>query len=602
MPPKSKRGGAAAGSNSGSARKGCKPVIQKLPTDLLPLPHPEDVPEIIKEKLAEFRNAQSFFSIIEKVYPELVNIGSLNKCWLGYPNSKIVDFRRTEDDSFNGEIEYKHNSTTISCPIFIKRAHILDPILTIEGECIYPIDGGLPAPAEIWSNTLQKITDPLNEAYVDSMFALIADRLVTTNVSPHWCHCFGTFSARVEKYHYNISEEYPSLKNKPYWKKNMETGLFKLHVTVEEELQNQQGGLKQIISEAQDLNLDDFDTVEVEIQKSIGTTSTELALAESDVEEEELGKPIKLNTPRVRLSKLSSADDEEQESSEDEEDEDDDDGGFNNYYAEFSDFPVQVTLLEKMEGVMDDLLEIEFASETEKDSHWTAWFFQVIAALTTAQHLFGFVHNDLHSNNVMWNKTDIQYLYYRVHKGNKSWIMRVPTYGYLIKIIDFGRASFWLPNPAGFIISDAFYPGNDATDQYNCEPFFDPKVGKKIEPNPSFDLCRLAVSLIEAIYAKTPEVAKPLKIMSREDKRSYSFTVSPLYNLLWSWLTDDEDKNVLRGPNGVERYPSFDLYAAIASDVHKAVPNQQIEKPIFSEYVFNEQLAESQKIYELWIR
>jgi hypothetical protein len=170
-----------------------------------------------------------------------------------------------------------------------------------------------------------------------------------------------------------------------------------------------------------------------------------------------------------------------------------------------------------------------------------------------------------------------------------------------MKIIDFGRATFHLPEPAGFFISDAFFPGNDAGQQYNCEPFFDPREGKKVEPNPSFDLCRLAVSLLEAIFPTRPANATPIKIMSREGPKTYAETTSPLYNLLWEWLTDDEGKNVLREPNGEERYPDFDLYSAIAADVHRAVPCMQLEKPVFAD-AFKWTGEEGASTYDLFLR
>ncbi len=168
-----------------------------------------------------------------------------------------------------------------------------------------------------------------------------------------------------------------------------------------------------------------------------------------------------------------------------------------------------------------------------------------------------------------------------------------------MKIIDFGRASYHLPEPAGFFISDAFYPGNDAAHQYNCEPFFDSREGKKVEPNPSFDLSRLAVSMLEALYPTRPANATPVRIMSREGPKTYAETVSPLYNIMWEWLTDDEGKNILRCPNGEERYPDFDLYSAIAADIHKAVPWQQLEKPLFKGY-FIEKLPANVVSYSLW--
>jgi hypothetical protein len=199
----------------------------------------------------------------------------------------------------------------------------------------------------------------------------------------------------------------------------------------------------------------------------------------------------------------------------------------------------------------------------------------------------------------MWTRTDITHLNYCVHaKGGKKLYYRVPTYGYIMKIIDFGRSSFHLPDPVGFFISDAFFPGNDASQQYNCEPFFDSRAGKKVEPNPSFDLCRLAVSLLEALFPTRPANATPIKIMSREGPKTYAETVSPLYNMLWEWLTDDEGKNVLREPNGRERYPDFDLYSAIAADIHRAIPSQQIERPIFASYKCDTVSGTS---YDLWV-
>jgi hypothetical protein len=47
------------------------------------------------------------------------------------------------------------------------------------------------------------------------------------------------------------------------------------------------------------------------------------------------------------------------------------------------------------------------------------------------------------------------------------------------------------------------------------------------------------------------------------------------------WLTDREGRNILRTPEGRERYPTFDLYCAIARDAQHAVPAQQLTLPLF---------------------
>jgi hypothetical protein len=177
--------------------------------------------------------------------------------------------------------------------------------------------------------------------------------------------------------------------------------------------------------------------------------------------------------------------------------------------------------------------------------------------------------------------------------------MKVPTYGKIMKIIDFGRASFTLPEPAGFFISDAFYPGNDAGTQYNCEPFYDASEGKKVEPNPSFDLCRLAVSLLESLFPERPAARTPIRTMSKEGAKLYTETTSDVYNLLWEWLQDDHGKNMLRKPDGEERYPDFGLYRAIATDVHRAVPARQIEKALFASYRVSGGGSGGVKVYDL---
>jgi len=282
-----------------------------------------------------------------------------------------------------------------------------------------------------------------------------------------------------------------------------------------------------------------------------------------------------ISEPRVRIRKLSptSADSSHSDAS-DETDEEDD---YCDYYAEFTDFPVQITLLERAEGTLDELLdaeEEETADETTKEQRWRAWMFQVIAALSAAQHWFGFVHNDLHTNNVMWTRTETPYIYYRITHGTGAkkaeHLYRVPTYGYVMKIIDFGRASFWLPEPAGFFISDAFYPGNDASHQYNCEPFFEARNGKKVEPNPSFDLSRLAVSMLESLWASRPPTATPIKIMSREGNKTYAETTSALYNMMWEWLTDD------------------------------AIPSKQLLRPLFADLFTVSAAPAGEPVYALW--
>jgi hypothetical protein len=427
----------------------------------------------------------------------------------------------------------------------------------------------------------------------------------------------------VDRYSYNISDEYPSLRRKSFWTRHQELGLFQLRKeeAADDGSRRAKPPLAAEFSEAAELDVGDFEMAaahdgsakagEAREEKRDARDAMEGAEEAEEAEEAEVAEEaeeedadieveevdsVTLHAPMIRIQRIEGG--SESSSTTDRESDEEDDGAMD-YFAEFTDFPVQITLLEKAEGTMDELFDEDFGEE--KEARWTAWTFQVIAALAAAQYWFGFVHNDLHTNNVLWNKTEKEFLYYRIHgKGGKTTVYRVPTFGYIMKIIDFGRASFHLPT-VGFMISDAFFPNNDAAEQYNCDPFFDPRDGKRVEPNPSFDLCRLAVSMLEAVYPVRPANATPIRIMSREGPKTYAETVAPLYNLMWEWLTDDEGKNMLREPNGNERYPDFDLYAAIAADVHKAVPGQQLEKALFSKaYTWTEAAPAGETVYELW--
>lgn len=582
-----------------------RPSVKELPTGFQLRIQSTDIPSPVRDAFPEFKQAQPYFSALEKLAPEFAHSAEhRSTCWLGAPDIASVSRNDTDDSGFLADLEFSNGNRA---PIFVKRIHLLDPLSTMEGEYVLPSDGALPAPSELWKTALAKINDPLNEAYVDAIYANVASKFVESGLSPHWCKCYGTYTARVDKYLYNISEEYDSLKQKPWWRRNQRNGLFTLHRTEQDKI-NDQRFFTEGLSEIDVSDFAEIPTLAPELQTSgfdsCGSGDNEVECVEP---QHHKSSPVKLHAPKVHLERMPSpadstgsgggfsASSDDGEYSEDE----------IQQFAEFTNFPVQVTLLEYADGTMDELIDEEDdADETlaaTKEQRWGAWLFQVIAALAAAQYWTGFVHNDLHTNNVMWSGTGQTHIYYRVHKGKEVYYMCVPTYGRIMKIIDFGRASYTLPEPAGFFISDAFYPGNDAMDQYNCEPFYDPDE-KKLEPNTSFDLCRLAVSLLESLYPDRPEAAKPTKIMSREGGKLYTETSSAVYNMLWEWLTDDEGKNILRTPDGEERYPDFDLYHAIAADAHRAIPKRQIERALFTGYrVLAKEVPTGESVYDLYI-
>ena len=218
-------------------------------------------------------------------------------------------------------------------------------------------------------------------------------------------------------------------------------------------------------------------------------------------------------------------------------------------------------MLEKCDNTLDSLM---MGEEEMSDGEWKSALMQVIMTLITYQKVFGFTHNDLHTNNVMFVHTDKAYVYYLFNKK----YYRVPTYHRIFKIIDFGRAIY--KYKGRLICSDSFSSTGDAATQYNIEPYFNDKK-PRLEPNFSFDLCRLGCSIFDYFVDNIGDVAKVCK-------------TNPIAKLIVEWVTDDQNRNILYKTNGEERYPDFKLYKMIARSVHKHTPEAQLSKPIFSDY------------------
>ena len=249
---------------------------------------------------------------------------------------------------------------------------------------------------------------------------------------------------------------------------------------------------------------------------------------------------------------------------------------------------------------MDELLDLDELDGEEHGSagwekRWVAWIFQVVATLTFLQNAISFTHNDLHTNNILWRTTDKPYLYYRL-KDNTVW--RVPTYGKIFSLIDFGRSIFRIGKHQW--ISDDHWPNEDAAGQYNYGPFYNKKQ-PKVEPNPSFDLCRLAVSLLSGLYDEPPpkKIGKKVRVLSEEGSWKVYETQSMLYNLLWRWTLDDAGRTVYENRQGEERFDGFDLYIHIGHHVHGAVPSEQLQCHLFHNFVWKKPVPVEETVYGL---
>jgi len=230
-------------------------------------------------------------------------------------------------------------------------------------------------------------------------------------------------------------------------------------------------------------------------------------------------------------------------------------------YLTIPKFPVEVVVMEILQETLDSFL----CTDSLQDEEVFAILFQIIMILCSYQDAFNFTHNDLHTNNIMFNTTNAEFIVYTY----QGLTYRVPTYGKIFKIIDFGRAIYSFGTHR--IASDSYAKGGDANSQYNTEPFFNPKK-KRVDANLSFDLCRLGCSLLDCLVKDVDD------FLLRKDEIC---NARPIVALVDEWCNDDKGKSVVYKANGEERYPDFSLYRMIARNVHKHTPHAQLKRDIF---------------------
>jgi hypothetical protein len=217
----------------------------------------------------------------------------------------------------------------------------------------------------------------------------------------------------------------------------------------------------------------------------------------------------------------------------------------NQYYLKCSQIPINLCMMEKLDQTLDDLLDDDY---NMSEAEWFSVFFQVAFGLATAQKYFNFVHNDLHSSNVMFKATELRNLFFQI--GNTYY--RVPTFGKITKIIDFARGTFKLGDR--WIFSDQFKEDGDAWGQYDY-PQDGTLANCEHKPNPSFDMVRLGTTVIQRLD-DVPNVRQFVEDITKDDYDNS--------------LCYEED--------------TFQLYIDIAHNAHNAVPIEVLSRPEFERF------------------
>lgn len=602
-----------------------KSVLQKLQNE------PCRLREISENEKTTFAN----YSHLQRYYPalDLFKIPETTTSYthLELPSKYQIDNWISQDEN-NSKIW--NTTRTVGdnkepCKAFVKVVHLLNPIDFIKEKYTCPEHPLLPQSENTWKNTLLKLHSHNNQAYVDAVANFVLSRFRELDLTPHCVLNYGSVTGISSLYDYNISNEYDTYRQCRWFWSGMKSHEAKLKVVNTdpdlEEIPNFEEFYKDIITcpfEEDDNNgevteLEPITNVVIEKPSDGDDKESIQSFTFDNIEENadnvkdifEINKTITKRRSSAKKSETTTSSDKDENGDEDEDDDEDSKSGSEDtmeldldIFMEIPNMPVILIYQEAQQGVMDSLLDEDKLDGHERgtqgwEARWIAWLFQVVAALTFLQSSICFTHNDLHSNNIIWRETKQKFLYYKAKDGT---VWRVPTFGKIFSIIDFGRAIFRLGKHLW--VSDDHWPNQDAGDQYNFGPFFDHNK-PKVQPNPAFDLCRLSVSLLDGLFDEAPpkKKGKGVSIMSQEDGWKVFETNSPLYNLLWSWTVDDKGTTVYETKDGDDKYEGFDLYVRIAHDVHGSVPKDQLHKPVFQQFKWKQKVAQEETIYNLGI-
>ena len=559
---------------------------------------------------------QNYVPLYEKFFSlNTTNYNSINLNQKYYIHSLIEEMDKNKLKIYVSD----NSNNLVKKETFCKYSPLLDPLKYLTGK--YDLSGSdvISLPQFNTVASFPKLQDKNNSAYVDSFFTYLSSQLLHNYGFLNSIDYYGAFICEQERFIYNIADDIDYLNESDYFHETRSS-----YYTIENDeharifnIDSRTNKRKLVINDKlEKVDIDTFFSEDFSVFSS-NKEDGELTLQTStpDVQIVDLSDVCIYNYPVKKSSSVSSSSTFSSKSSntsidsDDDGDDDSDDDGTKkqngtaddesgddesgdesgddasesscesdeeDVFCSIFNFPVQMIALEKCENTLDYLMENDLLKEHE----WTSCLFQIIISLSVFQKTFSFTHNDLHTNNIMYIPTEKQFLYYTFNQTT----YKVPTYGKMYKIIDFGRAIYKFNGQ--LMCSDSFHPKGDAASQYNCDPYLDENK-PRLEPNPSFDLCRLACCLydhfVEDIF-DSEEILKKNKIAK----------------LVGSWLMDDKDRNILYKNSGEERYPEFKLYKMIARTIHKAVPSDQLENDIFKKYVTSKKkLNKSAKVMNL---
>ena len=525
------------------------------------------------DSLLQMSNCQNYVPLYNKFFS--LNSNNYNSINLNNHNTLSSITKKITENIYEGTVK-NDKEELINKNVFFKFSPLLDPFKYMAGKYNINDENLLNLPKFNITSSHKKIYDENNSAYVDSFFTYLTSQLLNKNNFIHGIDFYGSYLGHKNNYHVDIGDDIDMLCNNNFFHKNINTLFSFLNSEHEEILGDDSRSNKKRLHISNDnddvdinvLNLEDITSIDITSLDSVSTNHPDINNnQDTNIKSEIIYEDNNMDTNSLSSSSEVSSRSSNTENSDSDNSEDtseDTSEGSSSLDEEtimmvMKKFPVQVIALEKCENTLDDL----FVNDKLNEEELSSAIIQILMMLITYQRVFNLTHNDLHTNNIMYVETDKKFLYYKVDDRH----YKVKTHGKIYKIIDYGRAIYSYKNQ--LICSDSFHKEGDAATQYNFKPYYNEKK-TTVEPNFSFDLCRLGCAIYDFITEKYDDIV--------DIKWS-------IHKIIMNWCQDDDNRNILYKNNDEERYPDFKLYKMIARKVNNHVPINELKNKYFEKYI-----------------
>jgi hypothetical protein len=477
--------------------------------------------------------------------------------------NKLYNIKEFDDINNIYELNVELNNSNIKKDIICKVSPIINPIFLFNDNLdINEMDiNNIYESNNVPDVIKEEIEATNNFAYVESFILYNLSNLTNNNLTPLFTDYYGSVNGIAKHYYFNITEYLEDI----YGSKEFDK-IKKIYKILYFGDENNYSNISSINSSLSSLNLSssnessneeeekDFLSMIKENNKKIDSAIpfddliTDLDFIEDS--KSETHSPISNLFPELDLNNIPEEDRFKPDNK--------------HMYICLENFPVSYCFIEKLEYTLEDYLENEMYHL--KNDEWYAIFFQLAYGLAVANKLLNFVHNDLHECNVMFQETKEEYIYYTINEN----IYRIPTFGKIVKIIDFARSTIKFNDK--WILSNHYNEGNEAYGIYDI-PNKDGKYEDEnnTKPNISFDLVRFFTTIAQYVEGNNDEI----------------------YDFIYKWsYDDDKERNLIDEPN------EFELYVDIAHNCHNTEPIEFLKDTVFNKFILkDEELPENSMKY-----